>query len=85
MEFTELEIALFKLCKMKCEQIIGELEVGLIFPHVKYVISSEREPNAESHYNRMVCLTLQGCKPKDACFSIFVKEGKSMHTSPIAS
>ena len=80
MEFADLEKALLKFCKMKCEQTIGELELGLIFPHVGYVITFDKEPNTETHCNRAVCVTLQGCKPKDTRFYAFVKEGESMHT-----
>ena len=74
-----MEIALLEMCKMECEQIILELNSGLIFPHVKYVITFEREPNPETHGDTMVCLTLRGCKLKDTCFSIPVREGKFMY------
>ena len=84
MEFKELETALSEMREMKCENIIHDLNKGLIFPHVKYEITYEREPNTETHGNRTVCLTLRGCKLKDECFSIRVK-GKSMYMSPIAS
>ena len=81
MEFADLEKALLKFCKMMCKQIISELELGLIFPHVRYVITFDKEPDTKTHCNRAVRVTLRGCKPKDTHFYTFVEElqGESMY------
>ena len=79
MEFSELKSTLSEFCKMECEQIIDELKIGLLFPHVGYVITYEREPNNRTHGYRTVFIILRGCKPNDAGFPICVREGKSMY------
>ena len=76
MAFVELKFALEHFCKMKSEQILGELASGFIFPHVKYDINHKREPNTSTHVNHVVYLTMQGCT-KDTDFPIYVREGKS--------